>query len=59
MEKIEELRKRKELNINAYIVEPGAVILFVTELNEFNLALEGTVIDGRRVMIRRMLAWVR
>jgi len=59
MNKIESLLEKEELKITSYIIEDGFVNLLVSELNESNMALEGTIIEGRRVRVLKLLEWER
>ena len=59
MNKIESLLEKEELKITSYIIEDGFVTLLVSELNESNMALEGTIIEGRRVRVLKLLEWER
>ena len=59
MNKIESLLEKEELKITSYIISDGFVTLLVSELNKSNMALEGTIIEGRRVRVLKLLEWER
>jgi len=59
MNKIESLLEKEELKITSYIIKDGFVNLLVSELNESNMALEGMIIEGRRVRVLKLLEWER
>ena len=59
MNKIESLLEKEELKITSFIIEDGLVTLLVSELNKSNMALEGTIIEGRRVRVLKLLEWER
>ena len=59
MNKIESLLEKEELKITSYIIEDGFVTLLVSELSESNMALEGTIIEGKRVRVLKLLEWER
>ena len=59
MEKIESLLEKEELKITSFIIKDGFVNLLVSELNESNMELEGTIIEGKRVRVLKLLEWER
>jgi len=59
MEKTESLLEKEELKITSFIIKDGFVNLLVSELNESNMALEGTIIEGKRVRVLKLLEWER
>jgi len=52
---IEELMKREELKIVCWEESEDSIILFVSELNAENLKLNGTVINGKKVYVKKVM----
>ena len=52
---IEELMKREELKIVCWEESEASIILFVSELNAENLKLNGTMINGKKVYVKKVM----
>lgn len=53
--RIEDLMKREELKIVGWVESEDSIILFVSELNADNLKLNGTVINGKKVYVKKVM----
>ena len=53
---IKELVENKELKIEGCVVLGDRFLLYVTELNSANRKLEGTVIEGKKVYIKKIIS---
>ena len=47
--------KREELKIVGWVESEDSIILFVSELNADNLMLNGTVINGKKVYVKKVM----
>ena len=47
--------KREELKIVCWEESEDSIILFVSELNAENLKLNGTVINGKKVYVKKVM----
>ena len=53
--RVEDLMKREELKIVYWVESEDSIILFVSELNADNLKLNGTVINGKKVYVKKVM----
>ena len=53
--RIEGLMKREELKIVGWIESEDSIMLFVSELNAENLELNGALIDGKKVYVKKVM----
>ena len=53
--RIEDLMKREELKIVYWVESEDSIMLFVSELNVYNLRLNGTVINGKKVYVKKVM----
>jgi len=47
--------KREELKIVYWVESEDSIMLFVSELNVYNLRLNGTVINGKKVYVKKVM----
>jgi len=47
--------KREELKIVFWVESEDSIMLFVSELNADNLKLNGTVINGKKVYVKKVM----
>ena len=52
---IEDLMKREELKIVFWVESEDSIMLFVSELNADNLKLNGTMINGKKVYVKKVM----
>jgi len=53
--RVEDLVKRKELKIVGWVESEDSIMLFVSELNADNLKLNGTMINGKKVYVKKVM----
>jgi len=53
--RVEDLVKREELKIVFWVESEDSIMLFVSELNADNLKLNGTVINGKKVYVKKVM----
>jgi len=53
--RVEDLVKREELKIVFWVESEDSIMLFVSELNADNLMLNGTVINGKKVYVKKVM----